>query len=36
MVEFDVERFVQVDDATALRWEFAAASPVNPPAPLRS
>jgi predicted pyridoxine 5'-phosphate oxidase superfamily flavin-nucleotide-binding protein len=35
MVEFDVERFVQVDDATALRWEFAASSPVNPPAPPR-
>ncbi|MDH6577479.1 pyridoxamine 5'-phosphate oxidase family protein [Kitasatospora sp. MAP5-34] len=30
MVEFDVERIIQVDNFTPLRWRFHAPSPFNP------
>jgi predicted pyridoxine 5'-phosphate oxidase superfamily flavin-nucleotide-binding protein len=33
LVEFDIERVVEIRRATALRWALAAPSPFNPPLP---
>ncbi|MFD9304212.1 pyridoxamine 5'-phosphate oxidase family protein [Streptomyces sp. NPDC060048] len=35
MCEFDIERVVQIDGATRLRWAFGGPSPYNPPAAAR-
>lgn len=36
MCEFDIERVVQIDGATRLRWAFGGPSPYNPAAPARA
>ncbi|GAA2474836.1 pyridoxamine 5'-phosphate oxidase family protein [Winogradskya humida] len=33
VVEFSIDRVVQIDRASSLRWTFQAYSPANPPAP---